>query len=373
MKPFSYLLLILTLFLAGCGKNPQFHLEAASDDIGTQNVTIRYVDANGAYRVDQIPAVNGHFSYDGLIDGPTYFELFDAINRPLGVFIATGGDNIKARFAISNPENITVEGDEDAILLKEWLDNNRGSIIKGDTEAVNAAVAKFVTDNPRQFASTAMLLNYFTTEGHEEQALQLLQSINEKQRPSSKVLWFEQSLNLAMSGSDATISQLQVYDPQHIVKDDPIDEVNDSIEAPEQKEENKGGFIFYPRGARINLLMITDNDSRFSDSIRQMVETLQDAENRRVETSTAGKHMRIVDLGCDRDTLLWNSSLRNTPEGYPVGVVRYWLPAGPATPGLAEAAPPAIPSFILTDSLGHLLHRTSSVRSMQHFIIHKNK
>lgn len=347
MKLIRYVLMVAIIVLAGCRDNPEFRLEAVSDDIGTQNVTIRYVDRNGAYRIDQVPAVNGSFSYVGTTDGPTYVEVFDSSNRLLGEFIAKGGDNIKARFAIANPENISIEGNDDAILLNEWLNHNRGSVMKGDSEAVNAAIEAFVRENPKQFASTALMLRYFTVAGHEQKALRLLQSIDEKYRPASKVLWFEQMLNISMEGSTAKIPQLRVF----------------AREVTDTREDSAATFS--PRGARYNLLLLTDNDSRGADSIRQMLNSITGGDN------ADHPRLRIVDFGCDRDTLLWGASLRNLPDDYPADIHRYWLPEGPATPGLAEAAPPAIPAFILTDSLGAILYRTPSARAMQQFFIHK--
>lgn len=339
MKLSDILLTVAAAFLLlGCSKNPEFRLDAVSEDVGTQNVIVRYVDITGTYHIEQIPAVDGKFSYVGRIDGPTYIEILDASNRLLGEFIADGGDEIKARFSVANPQNIKIEGNDDSTLLQDWLAKNRGAIMKGDAAAVNDAIETFVNGNPKQFASTALLLQYYTVAGYEEQALQLLQSINEKYRPEGKVRWFEQMLNLSMEATTVTIPDMRVY----------AKGVSDA--------GKDSAFVYTPRGSRLNLLIISDNESRGADSIRRMIEALES--------------VRVIDLGMDRDTLLWGVSLRNLQD-YPADVEHYWLPAGPATPGLAEAAPPAIPSFILTDSLGQVIYRTPSTADMQHFIIHK--
>lgn len=345
---YNVLILAAGLLLACCAKNPEFRLEAVSDDIGTQNVNIRYVDANGTFHIEQVPVVDGMFSYVGRTDGPSYVVITDNSGRKLGELIADGGDEIKAHFSISEPANISIEGNDDAILLKDWLDQNREILDKGEEAAVNAAIEAFVEKHPKQYASTVLVLQYFNVAGHEEQALSTLRAINEKYRPASKVLWFEQMLNISIEGKDAPIPNLRVF----------------------ARKAGKSGadsaFTFSTRGAAYNLLLLTDNDSRSADSIRQLIEAVAPSGD-----GDASRKIRISDLGCDRDTLLWRSSMRSLPDDYPEGVNRYWLPAGPATPGLAEAAPPAIPSFILTDSLGHILLRTPSASSMRRFITHK--
>ena len=52
--------------------------------------------------------------------------------------------------------------------------------------------------------------------------------------------------------------------------------------------------------------------------------------------------------------------MRSLPDGFPRRVRHMWLNAGPATEGIAQTAPAAIPFFILTDSAGHVLWRGES-------------
>lgn len=329
------LMVVVAVMMASCGGSPEFRIDAASDDIGTQNVTFRYLDSDGAYRSETVTAVDGKFSYLGHIGGSTYVEVLDANGKLLGEFIADRGDNIKARFSVQNPENISIRGNKDSELLMEFMDKNRGSVIKGDTEGLNAAIDAFIRQNPKQFASTALLMQYFTVAGHEEQALELLQTIGEKYRPSSRVLGFEQMLNQSLSATEASIDSLQVFSRR------------DTAE------------VFTVRGAKLNLLIVSDNETRAADSVVRLIST------------STSPGLRIVDLGCDRDTLLWGVSLRGLPDDYPSEVVHYWLPAGYATAELAATAPSSVPFFIVADSLGHVLHRTPSTASVRQFLIHR--
>lgn len=318
--------MLVATAVVSCSKSKEFRVDAVSDDIGTQNVTLLYIDADGAFRQELVPAIDGKFSAVGLIDGPTYFEVLDASGRKLGEFIADGGDKIEARFSIENPENVSVKGNDDSELLVKWLAENRSGIDKGDVLGVNGAISAFVKEHDDQFVSTALLMKYFTVSGHEEEALQLLQGIDEKYRPGSKVLGFEQMLNMKLVGDSVKIDNIRMY------------------------SRADSAWVYTSRGARRNLVMLTDGDSRGADSIRKMVEAI--------------KGVRITDMGCDRDTLLWKASLRNLPTDYPGDVERVWLPAGMATRGIAETAPADLPAFILTDSLGNILYRTTSTRAM---------
>lgn len=337
MKHSLIIIAILGLLLASCSSNPEFRIDAASDDIGTQNVSFRYLDADGAYRNDMVTAIDGKFSFVGRLGGPTYIEVYDAAGKKLGEFIADRGDNIKARFSVLNPENITVEGNKDAELLKDFMDKNRGAVLKGDTEAVNAAIAAFIADNPKQFASTALLLNYFTVIGHEQKALRLLQSIGEKYRPGAHVLPFEQMLNMSLAASEVSIDSIRVF------------------------SRHDTAATYSPRGSLRNLIILADNETRGADSILRLLQTV------------VSPSLRIVDMGCDRDTLLWYSSLRSLPDDYPSETTHYWLPSGYATEGIAAAVPASNPYFILTDSLGSIIYRTPSATAMSRFVIHKKR
>lgn len=335
MKPFHKIkilmlaLMSLTLLsTAGCSGAKEFRLDAASDDIGTQNITLVYA-TEGGYRVESVPAVDGQFSLTGTLSSPTFVEVYTGSGNLLGAFIVEGGDHIKARFSALNPENISIEGNDDAEMLTGFLAENRQLLEKNDFDGLNRAIDGFVRKNPKQFASTVLLTRYFTVEGYENEALELMQLIPDKYRGNGFTDGFGQLLNASLASDTLLLDGVRAY------------------------STGDTATIFSPRGAKLNLVMITDNDTRLGDSIRDMLSAI------RAGSPDAAK-VRVVDMGCDRDTLMWHTSLHALPDDYPAGVTRLWLTAGMAAEGIAQAAPTAIPYFILTDSTGRLLYRGPS-------------
>lgn len=322
------LLALASTLLAACSRTKEFTAELDSDDIGTQNITLTYF-ADDAWNTEQISALNGHFSIKGAVSGPTYFEVYTSSGTLLGAFIADGGDEITGRLSALNPENYHLKGNDDSQALVKWIADNRKALDKKDISAINRAVAEEIQRDPDRFLATALLLNYFSFPGYEKQALQLLQLIPEKYRPRDYTMGAEQLLSASLAADSASITNIRTFCQA------------DSI------------LTFTPNGAHINLLILTDDQCRAADSIRQLIATL------RAGAPTA-KQLRITDLGIDRDTLLWHSNLRSLPQDYPSGVDRLWLNEGPATEGIAPLAPTDIPYFILADSTGRVLTRTPS-------------
>lgn len=314
--------------LTACSGSKEFRLDAASDDIGTQNVTVIYSAGDG-YRIESVPAIDGQFSLTGSLSSPTFAEVYTNSGSLLGEFIVEGGDHIKARFSALNPENIKIEGNDDAELLASFLKDNRQLISTDDSDGLNRAIEAFVKENPKQFASTVLVTRYFTVEGYEDKAAELLSLIPDKYRRANFSEGFEQMLNTSLASDTIAIDDIMAFSPADTA------------------------ISFSPAGTRLNLLMLTDNDTRPADSIKEMIAALRAG-------AQAEEALRITDLGCDRDTLVWHASLRAIPEDYPAGVYRMWLNAGMATSGVAEASPTTIPYFILTDSAGKLLYRGPS-------------
>ena len=83
------LTLLPALLAAACSGSREFRLDAASDDIGTQNVTLIYY-ADGSYRVESVPAIDGQFSLTSSLSAPTYVEVYTSGGSLLGEFIVEG-------------------------------------------------------------------------------------------------------------------------------------------------------------------------------------------------------------------------------------------------------------------------------------------
>jgi hypothetical protein len=333
MKNFLNIFLtsLCALVLCCCSGQREFRIDVTSDDLGTQNISIIYY-ANGAYNCETVSAIDGKFTINGMLADPTLVELFTANGAPLGSLIVDGGDDIEAHLSVMAPENMTIKGNKDSELLVEFLNDNQQALKTNNADALNRAVEAFIRENPKRFLSIVLLTRYFTVEGYEKLALELFQQIPDKYRRPDFTAYFEQLLSTALASDTLTIGNIRTFSP------------------------GDSAFIFKPAGAKLNLLMLTDNDSRTTDSVKAMLTAIRGG-------APTKEMLRITDFGCDRDTLVWHSSLRNIGniENYPSDVDHLWLVAGAASDGIFQTAPSSIPYFILTDSTGRMLYRGASV------------
>ena len=317
-------LLWLSVLVAGCSGSREFRLDAASDDIATQNVTLIYPAGDG-YRVENVPAVDGHFSLTGMLSEPPFAEVYTAAGTLLGEFIVDGGDQIEARFSAMNPENISIKGNKDAEMLAQFVADNRDLIVSKDIDGLNRAIAAFVRKHPKRFVSTVLMTRYYTVTGYEREAYELLDLIPGKYRRGEFTAGFEQLLSRSLDSDSIMIGSIKGYG------------------------RGDSAIIFNPAGTRVNLVVMADNDTRLADSIKNLFAVLR-------ASTPSTEILRITEMGCDRDTLMWKTSLRALPDDYPADIERIWLTAGMATTGVAEATPTDLPYFILTDSTGRMLY-----------------
>lgn len=302
-------------------------MEVASDDIGTQNVTLVY-HSGGTYRVETVSAIDGKFTVLGSLEQPAFVEIYVGSGSLLGELIVEGGDNLEARLSAMNPENIAVKGNDDAEELAEFLKENRSLIQKNDFDALNRKIEDYIRKNPEDFLSAVLLVHYYTVNGYEQKVAELLQLLPSQWREGGFSLGFEQMLSNNLASDTLSLHSIRAFSAADTA------------------------FVFTPSSAPYSFLMLSDDKSRGEDSIKAVVSVLRGG--------SSPERLRIVDFGCDRDTMLWKTALRNLPDDYPSGVERLWLTAGSASGDLAGVAVTDIPFFILTDSTGRLLYRGAS-------------
>lgn len=342
MNRLIFFALALLMILGACSRSREVRIDALSDDIGTRNVVVTFADGD-TYRSETVSAIDGTFSLTLMMStpDPTVVEVTTTEGAPLGMFIVRGGDHIKVRLSVRDPRAIEVEGNRDAEHLAEFLKEQGELIDSGDVAALNKVIDSYISEHPDEFLSTVLLTHFYCVPGYEERAMELLRLIPEKYAPRGFAFPFMQQLDLSQAADSLAIEEVKGY------------------------SRGDSAYIWRPAGARLNLLMLTDDSSRMADSIRTLASLL--------DNPADASRLRITDFGIDRDTILWNASMRNLPEDYPSPVMRLWLPAGSATVPLTEVRPSAIPYFILTDSLGNMLARSPSTTAIRSaYGLHRN-
>ena len=91
------------------------------------------------------------------------------------------------------------------------------------------------------------------------------------------------------------------------------------------------------------LLIFSDEHSRRSDSVSNLVKTL---------SARAG--VRLADISFDGDTVTWRRSIGDAGDA---SMLRFWAQGAASTPGIA---PLRLPFFVVCDSTARILYRGSS-------------
>lgn len=339
------------LLLAACGGGPTFRIDGTVDGLGTQNLTLVYY-ADGAVQQVYAPAVDSKFSMMGNTDKPALVWVYNNTGTLVGRLIVEGGDAVEARFSLSNPYETTVKGNDDAELLARFIRDNAALLnrvdakaststarhragtstaTKADREALNRAVETFVKKNRKSVAAAAVLAEFYDYgDGNQQKALELLDLIDPDYRPDS---FTRPMLSLAAA--------TQYPDSLLTARHSPL---RDGMRV--FGRDNRADTLTV-KGRGRTLLMFTTDDTRRSDSVSGLVESLADRPS-----------VKVADLSMDKDTTVWHRSL---PDAGQTDISRYWLPGGPAAPVANSLHISADPYFVIADSTARILYRGASV------------
>lgn len=347
--------------LQSCGSGPDFRIQGFVDGLGTQNLKVVYY-ADGAFQQVSAPAVDGNFTMLGHTDEPTLVWIYNNAGSLVGRLVVDGGDNIAARFAIGNPLDFKVKGNDESELLAKFMSENSELITRvnrtsaagganrragastateADINALNAAVAEFVKNHSGSVAASAVLVEFYNMSGGREAlGRELLEMIDSDERPASIVEPFIYSLSAA--------------------------EFPDSLKMAKHSPLRKGLRLLPSRGDSLitlttrgharTVLMFTDDESRRCDSVSNLASVLR---------TLAG--VRLADISLDNDTSSWRRSL---PDPGQPDIERFWSLGGPASPGIIGLKISRLPFFVVADSTSRLIYRGTSVKAAQYAARH---
>lgn len=327
------LMLIATL-LAGCSKPTDFTVKGKTESGDDLTVYMTYYDGS-AMRREEASTLKGEFHLRGRSMSPALLTFTDADHRQLTQAIASNGDEISLTIDTSEPVNSRAKGNKPTEMLSDFMADNAGPLVTGDTRAVNAAVGKFIADHPDSPASTALLTSVFSTPGHEEQADSLLRLLTAKAR-SRAILGTYPTLLAMQLGVDATANittrTLPGTDRDHSVR-------------------------LNPRKASLTLLAFGTSQTLGTDSAEII---LRDLTERWPDT-----RLQAIELSGAPDSLTWAVGVRRDSTAK---WQRTWTPYTTADRQWKSYAIPARPFFIVSDSTGTMRLRTRSAAEAQRFI-----
>lgn len=318
-------ILLALLSLTSCGKKKYFAIQGQIEGLGSQIVTLTYFAYEGLKR-ETASAEGGKFTFRGESAEPTLC-LIESNGRELISVVAQNGDKIKLSGDFATPYSIKAKGNGASRQISNFLTSNAETLLSGNAEAINRKIAEFVSNNRNNIASVALMTSYFRTPGFEVLADSLLQIINPNVRTAPIMQNFGPVLATQLTKHSAReIVPMSIY-----LRTDTV-------------------ISFSPSGSSYTFMAFLGDNKAMRDSVIPHLRKLNEMPKRR---------MQVLEISTAKDSALWKRSTAADSAGWH----QMWSPGTIANVELHNLSVPRIPFFIISDSVGTQVLRTSSVKA----------
>lgn len=311
---------LLSLLLVSCG-GKGFKVDGRLTNLDGDAVRVVFNGDSGL--VDQWIDLDkkGRFSCEGEASEPVLISLLDVRNEPIAVLVAVNGDHLKVKGDCADGVKVKVKGNK---VNEEWQlfrDEHAAFYSDPNPSRLDAAIEKFVRENPASLLSTVLLVADYSNYGDRDKLGKMLEGIDKNVRPES----LTQALTDAHKGIKKTnLPRLMTL----------------TLANPDGKFEE---IRLTDRVALISLWAKPQNDRQ---SVAQKLRGLADE---------AGAKVKIIDVLAESDTIRWRQTIAGEEWAH------YWAPGGPLEPGIQLLRVNIMPWFAVTDSTGLVTYSGSNI------------
>lgn len=311
------LMLAMACCLHACTSN-DFKVNVELNGLGTQNVRVVYRGADGGIVDSWVTAQNDALLIEGKCAGPTLLMVYNSMSVPMFRLVVDADDELEVKGNITDPNQLEIKGSD---VMKQWNDfvfKHKNEYDMSNIPALNAAIEKYVKDNPRSVVSTLLaLIDYAPAD--DNKVAQLLKSIDNSAKPESLM----ESYDLITQRTKSAVTTLT------------------SLNMLEMESDDFKAAQF--TGIKPSIIFFWDKDMD-NNKRRSAFEELKMLDTTRVN---------IVDINIDSDSTRWRSMVT---EAQAVGK-HYWVPGSMMNRELLKLQITSTPTIIVTDSLGHQKYR----------------
>lgn len=315
---------LLLLFLIGCTKNEVTLTFSLPEDFNRPCRIMYYAsdDRVGMYRETAAEIIKGKGEIKLPQRHPSLIYLFaPAGNYPSAVLYAGRGEKIDIAGEKEDILTWEITGNATNELLSKWRIQNAAVIAGGDREKINAAVARFIKENPDSQAAAILLYVYFNRRDNEAEFEKLRATIGKKVLDDDKLM-------RALSSADFLTGLPDSYTvPKSIIL---------------HGEEGYADTLALGHGKSTLLIFRNNNSSSFlnTDSLARLI--------------SRAKDLAAVELFAEPDSTAWRRHLKN--DTVP-GLQRLWFPFGTADSIAIRMGVRRIPYYVIIDSRGKEIYR----------------
>lgn len=310
--------LMLMCLLPSCSSN-SFKVSAKLKGLGQQNVRVAYFNADGGLTDAWVAAQNDELLITGDCTSPTLLMVYNSMSVPIMRLVVSGGDNIDITGSITEQYSLQVKGSE---TMEEW--NNFVVKHKSDYNSLNsaklnAAIEKYVKDNPKSLVSTLLVLVDYAPNDDGNKVARLLESIDKSAKPETLMESYNVMATRARKG-DTSITSLNLLE----MKTGDFESVN---------------F----RGGKPSVILFWDKNLD-TQARKAAFGELMDLDTTRIQ---------VLDINIDSDSTMWHNDVTKTGTTWK----HYWVPGSMMNSAIVRLNLTSTPTIIITDSIGKQIYR----------------
>lgn len=318
---------VALMVLTSCGKKKYFVVQGELANLDNGTVVMTYYADGGLKRVS-VGAEEGKFVLRGESAEPTLcvMEMGDV---HLANVVAQNGEKIELKGDAFDPYNLKVSGNGTSKQISKFVSENAEALVAGNGAEINRLLAEYVANHRSDRASVALLVSYFQTPGYEALADSLVTLIAPEVRTAA----------LMQNFGAVLATQLTKHTAREV--------------GPMSFYERKDTVISYsPTASSYTVFAFLGEGKLMRDSVTPMLREMNELPARK---------MQVVEISMATDSASWKrATAADSAKWHQV-----WAPATAAKVEMHNLAVPRVPFFILADSAGMQVLRSSSVKAVR--------
>lgn len=312
-------LMALTTIATSC-RSSNFKIKGELEGIGQSNIHIVYYASGSVHEEWVNTQGQGKFEFKGQSKEPTIAAILDTQSQLIACVMVENGDEISISGNAEKRYELKIKGNKEDENWCKFLNDNAKQLASGDSDAVNAAVEKYVKANPDDMTSTLLLLVNYDSSADPTRAKQLLKDISTDAKPQSLV-WAFEALTANIGKPNDRLTALLLINAQ----------------------SGKFGQLQF-NGSSYTLLYIWGSET--DDVHRADI-----ARIRALQAATSAEKLQVADISLEPDSSFWRSTASRDSAQW----LQFWAPEGPLNIDLLPLHITATPLALITDSTGRIV------------------
>lgn len=316
---------ILLLLLSSSCSGGSIKIDGKITGLGTHNIHVLYLGDYGVVD-DVLESHESEFEWRCVSSELTVITITDSRGSVLARFAARNGDKISIRGDLGRLDDVRITGNEATEQWQKFRREHARMYRSAPSPALDRAIDNWVKEHPKEACSTLLLLFDRSALQNDKNGVWLLKDLAAEARPERLIAsasWIEEYYSRQGSKTIHTLNLCGTDGDFH----------------PLELRHRRSMLYFW-----------TKNHEDRSDIILAIHNMLN---------QSSDDDALVADILVDADSTHWSATCRADGATWK----HYWVPGGVTDVALRELRIPTVPYFIVSDSLGRITYRGTSVSS----------